>query len=134
MPRQRRNSGNLSDYDPQMCDLVIEMGKMGCFPAEIAARIGVAPRTIHKWRDQYPEFRTACEIAGVACQAWWERKGRNSLDTPREFNGQVWARTMARFPEWRERQEVQVQHSSTAQLLAEIRERNAQLGHKEDAS
>lgn len=106
--------GRPSDYRPEYCDAVIEMGEQGFSVVEMAAALKVSRNTLEtNWPKDHPEFLEAFTHARVASQAWWERMGRESLImSPGQgtFQASVWSRSMAaRFPaDWRENKGVEV--------------------------
>lgn len=101
-------AGRPSDYRPEYCERVIELGKNGASIVEMAAEIGVDRKTLEQsWTAAYPEFLQAFTCARQWSQVWWEKKGRDNLITPAgvTFQASVWSRSMAaRFPDdWREK-------------------------------
>ena len=95
--------GRPTDYRPEFCERVIEMGAEGKSKVEIACELGVGRTTIKRWEDVHPDFRSAMAHAKDLEQAWWERQGRSNL-TAQHFQSSMWSRSMAaRFPDdWRE--------------------------------
>ena len=76
---------------------VVELGKEGKSPVQIAVALGVSRPTLLAWAEQYPEFSTALLRAKECEQDWWENMGQTNLGT-REFNSAVWSKSMsARF-------------------------------------
>ena len=97
--------GRPSEYDPDYCQKVIELGETGASIAEMAYEIGVVKQTLHNWAATFPDFLDAFTRGKLASQVWWERKGRGGIEKSNsEFQGSLWSRNMAaRFPEdWRE--------------------------------
>lgn len=91
-------------YDPSYCEKVIELGERGASVVEMAYEIGVCRATLEaNWPAAHPEFLEAFTHARLASQVWWERKGRDNLETG-GFQSSMWSRSMAaRFPDdWRE--------------------------------
>jgi hypothetical protein len=106
--------GRPSDYLPEYCEKVIELGREGMSVVEMAAEIGCHRETLEEnWPAAYPDFSEAFTRAKQLSQAWWEKQGRiNLLLAPGvgTFNGSVWSRSMAaRFPkDWREQKGVEL--------------------------
>ena len=104
--------GRPTDYLPEYCERVIELGREGMSVVEMAAEIGVHRETLEEnWPTAHPEFSEAFTHARQLSQAWWERQGRVNLLLPPgagTFNASVWSRSMAaRFPkDWREKTET----------------------------
>lgn len=105
-------AGRPTDYKPEYCELIIELGRKGMSVVEMASEIGVARNTIETlWTAKHPEFQEAFTQAREASQSWWESMGRTNLIMPPQsgtFQASVWSRSMAaRFPnDWREKSET----------------------------
>lgn len=102
-----------TDYRPEFCEIVVELGKAGKSVAQMAAEFDVSKQTVHNWMDAHPEFLDAMTRAKTHAQAWWEAKGQDGLFVAPgvgTFNGSVWSRSMAaRFPDdWRENKGVEL--------------------------
>ncbi len=94
-----------SEYKPEYCDKIIELGGTGASVAEMAFELGCVKQTLFNWAGQHEEFLDAFTRAKLASQVWWERKGRAGMEkSAQEFQSSVWSRSMAaRFPDdWRE--------------------------------
>lgn len=90
-------AGRPSSYDPAYCEKVVELGKDGKSPTQIAVSLGVPRTTMLSWADQHLEFSTALTRAKECEQAWWEDQGQKGL-TADKFNSAVWAKSVsARF-------------------------------------
>ena len=100
-------AGQPTKYRPEYCEEVINLGKLGKSPAQIASNLGVARPTLYAWADAHPEFMTALTRAKTEEQRWWEDQAQLGLTADR-FNAQVWTKSMqARFREdYTERKEV----------------------------
>jgi hypothetical protein len=99
-------AGRPSTYDPAYCEQVVELGKIGYSPAQMAAHFDVARETLNNWAEAHEEFLAALNRAKAHCQAWWESKGMDGLEKP-GFNAAVWKKSVeARFrDDYTERQE-----------------------------
>jgi hypothetical protein len=111
--RNRGPGGRPTNYRPEYCERVIEMGRHGFSVAQMASQLGTSKQTLLRWVDANPEFRDAMEIARSHSQAWWEAMGQANLVMPKDsgtFQGSVWSRSMAaRFPDdWRENKGVEL--------------------------
>ena len=98
-------AGRPSDYKPDFCDRIVELGAQGASVAEMAFELGVTKPTLTNWAEAHPEFLSAFTRAKLASQVWWERKGRDGMEkSSSEFQASIWSRSMAaRFPDdWRE--------------------------------
>ena len=92
--------GRPTDYKPEYCDKVIELGKEGMSHAEIAAELGVCRNTLYNWAEVHPEFLSASTRARDLAQAWFERIGRVNMVSPTPgFSAPLWAKQVScRFP------------------------------------
>lgn len=112
--------GRPSKYDPAYCERVIELGRLGKSPAQIAADIGVAKQTLANWGEAHPEFLAALTRAKTLEQAWWEDAAQNG-QAQSVIGASVWAKSAAaRFREdYTERQEQKL----TGEVVAVIERR-----------
>lgn len=106
--------GRPTDYRPEYCEKVIEMGKEGCSVVEMCAELEVARITLeHEWPSKHPEFSIALMNARSFSQAWWEKQGRQGIWESQggpKINAGLYSRSMAaRFPhDWRENSKVEL--------------------------
>ena len=88
-----------TDYLPEYCEQVIELGKQGKSVVQMACALDVVKQTLHNWASQHPEFLDAFTRAKQHSQDWWETKAQTGLETS-GFNASLWSRSMAaRFPD-----------------------------------
>lgn len=99
--------GRPTDYRAEYCERVIELGREGKSPAQIAAALDVARATLGLWADAHPEFMAAFTRAKDLSQAWFEDKGQEGLFIP-GFNASLWSKQVSsRFrDDYTERQEI----------------------------
>ena len=57
---------------PEICDQVIELGKVGSSQKMIWSQIGISRSTAETWKKNHPEFAEALDLALVHAQAYWE--------------------------------------------------------------
>lgn len=92
-------TGRPTDYRPEYCEQVVELGREGRSYTQIAARMDIAKSTLYLWMDAHPEFSDAMTRARELAQCWFEDKGQGGLETP-GFNASLWAKQVsARFPD-----------------------------------
>ncbi len=92
-------AGRPTEYREEYCEAVVELGKEGKSPAQMAASFDVSRQTIDNWAAAHPEFLEALSRAKAHAQAWWETKGVDGM-TADKFNALVWKTSMqARFRE-----------------------------------
>jgi transposase len=71
-------AGRPTKYLPEMCERVVEFGKLGMSKCEMEAELEIAHDTFNRWQKEIPEFSDAVRQAVRHSQAWWERKGREA--------------------------------------------------------
>lgn len=92
-------AGRPTDYRPEMCEEVIELGRLGKSHAQIAAALDVARQSLHNWVEIYPEFMDAMTRARDLAQSWWEDQGQSGL-VMQGFNASLWSKQVScRFRE-----------------------------------
>lgn len=64
--------GRPTEYQEDMCQEVINFGKLGYSRTAIAAKLGISRNTLYQWVKQYPEFHDAMEKAVEESQIFWE--------------------------------------------------------------
>jgi hypothetical protein len=91
--------GRPTTYHPSYCQRVIELGKQGYSPCQIACELETDRETIIGWTtgkgsgEDGPRFATSLARAKLYEQAWWEERGRKGLDD-RHFNAHLWVKIM----------------------------------------
>ena len=102
--------GRPTDYRPEYCERVVEMGKEGLSMVQMASRLDQARSTLIQWGEERPEFSTALARARSEAQRWWEDTGQKALGADK-FQSSVWKTSMmARFrEEYTERRDHTVQ-------------------------
>jgi hypothetical protein len=83
-----------TDYLPEYCDQVVELGRQGKSHAQIAATLDVSRQTLYNWQAAHPEFLDAIMRARDLAQAWFEDKGQAGLDSS-GFNASLWAKQVS---------------------------------------
>ena len=121
MTEEKRPVGRPTLYQPEFCDKVIELGKMGKSIEQISLHLNVGIRTLYLWRDTYPEFLQALEDAKGFEQAWWEDQAAAYMVEHKDaakLNSSLWSRSMsARFPKkYRESSKVELTGEGGAPL------------------
>jgi hypothetical protein len=78
---------------------------------QFAADIGVAPSTVRRWRQEYPEFDEACEIALAKAQAYYEEILQGGADgtkgMAKEQPGMLTFLMQSRFKDYRKQNEAE---------------------------
>ena len=101
--------GRPTDYDPEYCDIVIQLGEQGASIVQMAYACGVCRETLDNWSDRHEEFFRAFKRAKAASQCWWEKAGQTGMFMS-GFSAAAWSRSMAaRFPhDWQERKGLEL--------------------------
>lgn len=89
-------------YKPEFCEQLIAYQADGKSVMSFAAHISVGRRTIYEWKQKYPEFEHAMDVAKVKCLAWWEQLGMGAVtgQVP-GFQQSIYIYSMkCRFPEF----------------------------------
>ena len=94
--------GRPSAYRPEMCQQIIELGRRGKSPAQIAGTLGVKRTTMLGWRHTHPEFGDALEMSRVYAQQYWEDYAEEHAHE-KGFNTAFHIKLMqSRFADWRD--------------------------------
>jgi transposase len=122
---EKRPVGRPSLYDPVYCERVIELGKLGKSVEQIAANIGVGTKTMYNWRDEFPEFLRAMDLAKELELDWWETIAQAMMVENKDsdkLNASIWSRSMAaRFPKkYRESTKTEITGADGAPLVTGI--------------
>jgi hypothetical protein len=98
-------------YSDDLAPEVIELGRNGFSPAEIADHLAVDEQTLEQWGEAHEALRDAMSRARTACKAWWERQARVAVATgDTRFAAGAWSHLMrAKFPEYDEKRGFTVQ-------------------------
>ncbi len=96
-----------TDYRPEFCEQVVELGRQGKSYTQIASALDINKSTLYEWKDRYPDFSNALTRARQEAQTWWEDVGQSALFAEK-FQPVVYNRAMqCRFPEdYLEKQQV----------------------------
>ena len=92
-------------YKPEMCKTVIDLMKEGASQQEVLATLDISNDTFYRWKKENAEFSETIKRGIQLSQAWWEKKGRISLDD-RQFNSTLWYMNMKNRFKWADKQEV----------------------------
>lgn len=116
--------GRPSKYDPAYCEQVVELGKQGKSPVQIACALDVSRVTMLGWAEKHPAFSTALTRAKELEQDWWENVAQTALFADK-FQASVWAKSMsARF---RNDYTEKVTQEHTGRLVVNIDKSDADL-------
>ena len=86
MAKAKAKVGRPTKYMAEMCEQVIELGKLGKSRTQMAAALGVLTETMGLWGKAHPEFSDALKRANEFSQAWWEDMGQAGLGMGKDFN------------------------------------------------
>lgn len=91
-------------YKPEFCETVIKLMAEGISIVELVAEFKVHRSTIYDWEKAHPEFKDALDYGRALAEAWWLRKGRESLND-KTFRTGLWYMTMKNRFGWRDKAE-----------------------------
>ena len=114
-----REMGRPTKYKPEMCETVIELMKEGASQYEVLATLGISEDTFYRWKKENEEFSESIKRGSQLSQAWWEKKGRISLDD-RQFNSTLWYMNMKNRFKWADKQEVKNEGNVTIVMATGI--------------
>ena len=122
---QTRPVGRPSKYLPEYCEKVIELGKLGKSTEAIGSMLDVGTATLYRWRDEFPEFREALDVAKDHELRWWEEMAQGYMLEHKDgekLNSSIWSRSMAaRFPKkYRESTKTEITGADGVPLLQGI--------------
>lgn len=111
-------AGRPTDYSQDMCEKIIEYGKLGKSVVQMACLLDCHKATLYVWAELHPEFHDAFICARAWSQDWWENAAQNGMVAP-GFNAGVWSRSMAaRFPDdYTERQKRELSGADGKELF-----------------
>jgi hypothetical protein len=78
----------ISKFEPQMCDVIIAMGKEGASQKMMWSQVGISKNTAEAWKKKYPEFAEALDIALVHAQSYWETQLLANVEN-KNFNSRL---------------------------------------------
>jgi hypothetical protein len=107
-----KQMGRPTKYKPEMCKTVVELMSEGASQYEVLATLGISEDTFYRWKKENEEFSESIKRGSQLSQAWWEKKGRISLDD-RQFNSTLWYMNMKNRFKWADKQEVKNEGSVT---------------------
>lgn len=94
-----KKGGRPTDYRPEHCARVVDLGKLGKSRAQIAAALDVVRDTLTNWEKSHPEFLGAMTRAHELALAWWEDQGQTGIWAGKQFNANAYSLQMRnRFP------------------------------------
>jgi hypothetical protein len=94
-------------FKKEMCDKMIELGKLGASQKMIWSDIGITKDVAAGWRKKHPEFADALDMALVHSQAYWEREMLANVGN-KAFNSRIAEIALrGQFPtDYRERMDI----------------------------
>lgn len=95
----KRPIGRPTDYRPEFCERVVELGKEGKSYTQIASALDISKQCLYEWIHLHQEFGDAMTRARQESQTWWENVGQVALFAEK-FQPTVYNKAMqCRFPE-----------------------------------
>lgn len=104
-PEDRLKVGRPTDYKPEFCQKVIEMGKRGLSIAEVACALDKVRSTLWEWEQSFPEFSIAMDKYRENAEAWWCKSGHQNIDN-KQYNSALYNIQMQNRFGWNKKTEV----------------------------
>jgi len=80
-PKEQGKKWSLNfSYQPEYCDVVMNMGLEGATLAQMAAACGVCKETLISWTKKIEEFGLAYKAAKTLSESWWDKKANDNLE------------------------------------------------------
>ena len=77
-----------SKYDPEILPIILEMGLTGASQKMIWSKLGISAGTARAWKEKYPDFAEALDLALVHSQAFWETAMLTNVEN-KNFNSRM---------------------------------------------
>ena len=110
--------GRPTKYRPEMCERVLELGRIGKTREQIAADLKIGWKTLHRWEGLHPAFRHALKEARARSLAYWQGIAQEIASGERKANALALIFSLKnQFPEYfRDRTEntTTVKHEFTS--------------------
>jgi hypothetical protein len=79
-PEDLLKVGRPTSYDDKFLIDIIELGRAGKLPAQVASTFGVTKKTLHLWCAANPKFLHAYGIYKEHCEARWLQRAEDQAD------------------------------------------------------
>lgn len=76
------------EFDPKMCDELIELGKTGASQKMMFSKLGIPNSTAQRFKKEHPEFAEALDMAITHSQSYWETMMLANIEN-KSFNSRV---------------------------------------------
>lgn len=76
------------EFKPEMCDQLIELGKVGASQKMMFANIGITSGAAQTFKKNHPEFAEALDMAVTHSQSFWETMLLANVEN-KAFNSRV---------------------------------------------
>lgn len=76
------------EYDPSMCERMVELGKAGKSQKAIWSELGISAGAADRFKRDYPDFADALDLSRVHSQAYYENLMLTNLEN-KNFNSRL---------------------------------------------
>lgn len=80
-PEDLLKVGRPTKYQPEFCQLAIDMLTKGFSLYAVASECDVSIDTIFEWRSAHPEFSESIKIGQAKSAYWWEKRAQEFAET-----------------------------------------------------
>lgn len=113
--------GRKTKYKPEYCEEIIELGKIGKLPVQVAVAFGVTKPTLFNWCDEYPAFFNAFKEYKAIVEDWFVNLNIEHATEDRPGNaGTAKFLLMAAFEGWREKTDNKTDIKSDGEPIAAV--------------
>ena len=112
-------AGRKTKYKPEYCEQIIELGKIGKLPVQVAVAFGISKPTLFNWCDEFPEFFNAFTEYKAIVEDFFVNLNFEHASEDRPGNaGTAKFLLMAAFDGWREKSENKTDVTSKGDAIS----------------
>ena len=110
-PAKKNPVGRPTDYDPSMCEIVIENMALGYSKEAVAGILDISKSTLYERVKKYPEFSNAVHRGDTKSQFLWEGKAiEHAVHTKdgKRLDSRIYALQMKNRFGWSDKKEIEL--------------------------
>jgi len=101
----RPKIGRPTKYDPEMCEKVVELYKLGYSNEEVGLELDICEDTFYRWLKEHKDFSEAVKKGLWYSKGYWMKDGRESL-RDEKFSYTGWYMNMKNRFGWKDKTET----------------------------